>query len=174
MRDERTTRLCTKCGAEKSTEQFPVKTGSQTQGHRKYRSHVCRTCTNAQNAAWFALHPDVRKKAARNYWNPSDSRYAARRARHVAQANARRSLNYAFMDSERVRGCVDCGEKDLRVLQFDHVRGKTANLSVMSLSSTRTFLAELDRCEVVCANCHARRTYRRRLTKRASMAALSS
>jgi hypothetical protein len=57
--------------------------------------------------------------------------------------------------------CVDCGEKDLVVLQFDHVRGKKIeNISLMIRLgySEEAIHKEIAKCEVRCANCHARRT----------------
>ena len=57
--------------------------------------------------------------------------------------------------------CVDCGERDYIVLQFDHVRGtKTAGISEMISSGWpwEKILKELEKCQVRCANCHVRRT----------------
>ena len=59
-------------------------------------------------------------------------------------------------------GCVDCGELDVCVLEFDHVGEKTG--SVMQLARREVGIArlsaEIQRCEVRCANCHRRRTAR--------------
>ena len=60
--------------------------------------------------------------------------------------------------------CADCGETDSRVLQFDHVRGeKRGEVPAMVNSGYGwdTILAEIAKCEIVCANCHTRRTARR-------------
>jgi hypothetical protein len=59
--------------------------------------------------------------------------------------------------------CMDCGEDDPRVLEFDHVEGKLADVSylVQAGASPEVLQAEIDRCEVVCANCHRRRTLAR-------------
>jgi hypothetical protein len=60
--------------------------------------------------------------------------------------------------------CVDCGESDPVVLEFDHVSGeKRSDIAnwIMSGRSWRTILSEIEKCEVRCANCHRRVTARR-------------
>lgn len=61
--------------------------------------------------------------------------------------------------------CVDCGEADLVVLDFDHIGSdKIANISdlVYRPRSLAIIESEIAKCEVVCANCHRRRTAQRR------------
>jgi len=57
--------------------------------------------------------------------------------------------------------CVDCGEDDVVVLEFDHLRDKARGISKMRNHRWESVLAEIAKCEVVCANCHRRRTARR-------------
>lgn len=57
--------------------------------------------------------------------------------------------------------CVDCGENDPLVLEFDHVRGeKTLGISDMIARGMKWGLieAEIAKCEVRCRNCHQRIT----------------
>jgi hypothetical protein len=47
-------------------------------------------------------------------------------------------------------------------MDFDHVGEKTAEVSkYVYTSGTATLLAEIERCDVVCANCHRIRTQQR-------------
>jgi len=48
------------------------------------------------------------------------------------------------------------------VLEFDHVRGvKIWEISRMRVrASERALLSEIEKCDVRCANCHRRKTYR--------------
>lgn len=56
--------------------------------------------------------------------------------------------------------CVDCGEGDLVVLDFDHQFDKRMTISAMfrNSNSLEQIQREIDKCEVRCANCHRRKT----------------
>lgn len=54
--------------------------------------------------------------------------------------------------------CVDCGETDPIVLEFDHVSDKKAEISSLMTRSWKVILNEIAKCEVRCANCHRRKT----------------
>lgn len=61
--------------------------------------------------------------------------------------------------------CVDCGEPDPIVLEFDHVRGaKLFNLgdAVRLGYGIARIDEEINKCDVRCANCHRRVTFSRR------------
>jgi len=64
-----------------------------------------------------------------------------------------------ILDYLLVHPCVDCGEKDPIVLQFDHQRDKIKSISalVRSCSSLEKIIEEIAKCEIRCANCHIRR-----------------
>lgn len=60
--------------------------------------------------------------------------------------------------------CVDCGNSDFRVLEFDHVRGhKTDEISHLLSQGCGwpRIEAEIAKCEVRCANCHRIKTLER-------------
>lgn len=79
--------------------------------------------------------------------------------------NSRKRLERlrGYLVSQMAGGCADCGTTDLRVLDFDHVRGiKIDNINRMLLyANLETLRSEVAKCEVRCKNCHAIATFRR-------------
>ena len=77
-----------------------------------------------------------------------------------------RVCNRAFVDRvKRVLRCVDCGESNPVVLEFDHVRGeKAGNIADMVHRPlcVDAIKEEIRKCEVRCANCHRKKTFERR------------
>ncbi len=57
------------------------------------------------------------------------------------------------------KSCVDCGEKDPIVLEFDHFENKKDNLcEIIQNCSIEKIEAEIKKCNIRCANCHRRKT----------------
>lgn len=58
--------------------------------------------------------------------------------------------------------CVDCGENDILVLEFDHTDRRDKDLEISKIirrrGSLQKLIEEIDKCEVRCANCHRRKT----------------
>jgi len=57
--------------------------------------------------------------------------------------------------------CINCGEDDPCTLDFDHVRGrKRKNVSRMVVDGycIKTLQLEIDKCQVLCSNCHRKKT----------------
>ena len=84
----------------------------------------------------------------------------------AAAKERRRREKWLFVHLYKAQhACVDCGETDPDVLDFDHVgtdkEGNITNMVHDDLSLER-INAEIDKCDVVCANCHRRRTVKRR------------
>lgn len=72
------------------------------------------------------------------------------------------------------RPCADCGVSyRYYILQFDHFPGcKRFNLGTEGRKlDERTLRIEMSRCEIVCANCHKERTYRRQILPRKAVTA---
>lgn len=63
------------------------------------------------------------------------------------------------------KSCIDCGNSDVRVLEFDHVRGdKLGHIShaIKDAWNLNKLKEELEKCEIRCCNCHRIKTIERR------------
>jgi hypothetical protein len=59
--------------------------------------------------------------------------------------------------------CLDCGERfPYYVMDFDHQRDKSFTIAKAVATNGRLehILAEIEKCEVVCSNCHRIRTHK--------------
>jgi len=87
--------------------------------------------------------------------------YIAREAARIKSFRvANRQLLYDYLVAHP---CVDCGETDVLVLEFDHRDPKTKSRDIGFLAARKPWkfvLAEIAKCDVRCVNCHRRRTAR--------------
>lgn len=134
--------LCTRCVEALPAAAFPPK----ARGSSRLQSW-CRACFARYNAARYAA-------------NRESEILRLRRNRVRARAASRQRL-FEYLSEHP---CVDCGLADTEVLEFDHLRDKRVDVSVMVQrgSSWRAVLDEIAKCEVRCANCHRRKTGERR------------
>jgi len=93
----------------------------------------------------------------------------SRRCRYCTQAqmNARIALKIAYAQQVKLdAGCMDCGLMSPypEVYDFDHRPGvvKVNKISMLYAGPMRVLVAEIAKCDVVCANCHRIRTVDRK------------
>ncbi|MCS3443804.1 hypothetical protein [Microbacterium phyllosphaerae] len=114
---------------------------------------------------------DGRQELCRECNRESSRRYYRRnREHHIsvirARTDAARAASTAVVAAHLLdHPCVDCGVRDLRVLDFDHRPGVEKRDAVMQLVRNGFSLAvvavEIAKCDVRCRNCHAIITYQR-------------
>lgn len=117
----------------------------------------CRECNRKHSAAYYARNREQHIQDVKPYRR----RYQRRNREHL-------------LAHLREHPCVDCGERDLVVLELDHVRGaKVKGVGVLAADSAHLddIRAEMAKCEVRCVNCHRRRTHRTRRTWRTRLGA---
>ena len=75
-----------------------------------------------------------------------------------------RDKNYSIISAAKEVPCADCGiSYPSYIMDFDHRGDKTFSIgSSRTRVSAARLLAEIAKCDVVCANCHRARTYLRR------------
>jgi hypothetical protein len=87
--------------------------------------------------------------------------------KHLTQGQHRNLM--WIRDLLLVARCADCGVGDFVAFDFDHVGEKTGNVTKLARNgvSLARLRAEIERCQIVCANCHRIRTRRRLRERRA-------
>jgi hypothetical protein len=135
------TRRCYDCGLLKPMADFAY--ANRAKGTRQGR---CRPCHARYRRGHY-----VRNRAA----------YIGR---EVARMKRYRDENRRLLrDYLRLHPCVDCGETDIIVLDFDHRDPASKKCEVALFAMHKPWarvLAEIAKCDVRCANCHRRRTAR--------------
>jgi hypothetical protein len=103
-------------------------------------------------------------------WTAEDQRqynvayYAEHRTEEIERVRLRQAATLEFLRDLRRRPCQDCGGTFAPwVMDFDHRDPKTKSFALAAghalLKSREVLLAEIAKCDIVCANCHAIRTY---------------
>lgn len=133
-------RECRRCKRVLSHESFSRSKRPKDGGYQAY----CKECASAYyraNAAKIKAQVRVTKKR---------------------RENEIRALLLAY---KLEHPCVDCGETDPDVLDFDHVRGtKLFGIAqfIRLRPPTSRIQAEIKKCEIRCSNCHRKVTVQRR------------
>ena len=105
--------------------------------------------------------PIKQREASRRHYEKNRDRVIAKAKEYSIKTRVRiRAFITAHL---KANPCVDCGETDAIVLEFDHVRDKDFNLSDAARKgvSMKKLKDEIAKCEVRCSNCHRRKTYER-------------
>lgn len=131
--------LCCMCHEWRSEADFALR--SKRTGQRQSQ---CRRC----HAAYRREHY-LRMKAT--YLENERRRMRARRQRNLA----------LLLENLLTHPCVDCGEADPIVLEFDHRDPSRKRLDVPRLAAKKAWTvveSEIAKCDVRCVNCHRHRT----------------
>lgn len=140
-------KICTTCKIEKSISEF-----NKNKARKDGYNNICRACSNERSKRYYEENKIEHLKVIQ------------KRKKRTIKDNQRYIIELLTFYH-----CQDCGNKDVRVLEFDHVRGrKKDNVSKMVANglSLETIKEEIDKCDIVCANCHRIRTYKRSETYR--------
>lgn len=150
-------KVCTECKKSKPLTQFHVlkkyKGGKklQVRDPKRYVTQ-CKQCKKAVPAKM----PRAPRKKGRNFDQ------AAQKQRIRVETRIK------LFDYLAEKGCCDCGCRDPRVLEFDHIDPAQKKHTVSRLIidgyswAARTLREEILKCRVICANCHRLHTMQQR------------
>ena len=107
--------------------------------------------------------PEARREYQREYQRQWYQKNRAVHLARVTRVNQRvREALKKYVDQLKEQPCADCGGQfPAFIMDFDHVRGiKFADISRFRCGrlAWAKLQAEVEKCEVVCANCHRVRT----------------
>ena len=136
-------KICSGCGKERDAEQ-DFNWRHKERGIRQTRCKYCQSQVSKQH-----------------YKNNKQSYFDRVRTREVLviEDNQKKLVDYLHHHP-----CIDCGQTDFRVLEFDHVRGNKSNNIARMMGqgfSWSTIKAEIAKCEIRCVNCHRIKTSER-------------
>lgn len=127
---------CVRCGKNKTLDQFLQRNRSKGKRHS-----YCKECN---------------KQALKKHYQ-NNKEYYKRRNLKRKKANRVKVLTYL-----ETHPCVMCGESDPIVLDFDHIKPETKEWTMARLIAEghawERLEKEIDKCQVLCANCHRRKT----------------
>ena len=148
-------KTCPSCERSRGLIDF-VQFGKQRRVFKKCKS--CRTPTPPHERALDAIRQDEERKAKQKL-----SRERQKPARQKRIRDRRERMYNYLLDHP----CVDCGETNPLILEFDHIEPDQKEFGVMSkvdvIPWEKLFL-EIEKCVVRCANCHRIRTHEQRNT----------
>lgn len=131
---------CTKCSQEKILDEYAYKNKS-----KEIKKHQCKECDKKERKKFYSNN---KEKIIKNLLLVNKKKQ---------QRNGIFVWNYLMEHP-----CIDCGEKNPIVLEFDHRddSNKIKDISVMSNSgySIDTIKNEIEKCDIRCSNCHKIRT----------------
>jgi hypothetical protein len=135
------TKVCTKCEKEKSVTDFYFRNKSKNK-----RRSDCKVCCEQS------------RKSKEHYEKYKDEYKFRNKERKERLLNENTNYLLSYLKEHH---CVDCGESNPIVLEFDHIKPNEKEFGISKMMRDYTWdqiLKEIDKCEVVCANCHKIRT----------------
>jgi len=132
-------KVCVTCGLPKDEEEFNWRYKALG-----IRQKSCRECQHKHQGDFYQRHQEEEKERTRR--------------RRVSAREEAREFVYQY---KLTHPCVDCGESDPRVLDFDHIRGKgaTINQLVRDGASIDRIKVEIALTVIRCSNCHRKKTH---------------
>lgn len=135
------TKICTKCEVNKSLDKFFFRNKKANKLHAQ-----CKDCYNVSRK--YIEHYT-------KYLNEYKER-AINRKETLREVNRKNMIEFL-----KKHKCVDCNEKDIVTLEFDHLDRTKKEYGIAKMMANFTWdkiLIEIEKCDVVCANCHRKRT----------------
>ena len=137
-------RKCSKCGDKKEDDEFSFKNKSLG-----IRQNYCKRCMKCYTANHYLTNKDVYIERGKK---------SRKSLAKKCKDSIRRKMLLFLSD----KSCVDCGESDPVLLEFDHTNPDEKEFDVSDVSrwSWKRTIIEMRKCEIRCVKCHRKKTAR--------------
>lgn len=118
---------------------------------------TCRVCGVDKDVNDFYTFKDTRNKNGKGIYLKHLCKVCDKKNGIKQKEKSRKRKRKFVWNFKKNNPCVDCGQKNPVVLQFDHVdEKKEKNISLLSQGghSMKALKEEIEKCEIRCANCH--------------------
>ena len=133
-------KMCTKCHQTKDESEYFIKSASTG-----YRHAQCKKC-----------YREYRKTYSANHYAKYGDAYRERAK--IRRAKLKRQNQIELIRYLQDKACAECGENDIRVLEFDHLEPPKKLLGIARAVNdgrpSAVILSEIHKCQILCANCH--------------------
>lgn len=90
--------------------------------------------------------------------------YLKNRQKYIDKAKIRNiKCRYEWREYKSSLECVECGENHPACLHFHHINPDDKEFILSKQYSMTRKIKEMEKCEVLCANCHAKKHYQEAL-----------
>lgn len=92
---------------------------------------------------------------------PSKEYYQKNKEKYIARSKKQKEIISEYIRQQKNSPCEDCNvEYPSYVMDFDHRENKKFDVSAgRSCSSLKKIKEEIEKCDLVCSNCHRVRTH---------------
>ncbi len=139
-------KMCKGCDQELTDSCF-----TKNKNLKRGLSRLCKPCNSAYMKSWYAANIEAQRPIA----NKNNAQWKAKKKAEVL----------GFVHQLKTAPCTDCKNSFYPwVMQYDHRNPVEKKYNVANMVNRRmpiaAILEEIAKCDLVCANCHADRTYR--------------
>lgn len=106
---------------------------SSVDGHQ----NICKECTKQSSKMYYSQHTEEHKKFCL-----------------LRKKKARQKNNKMQREIKASYGCQLCSEAEPCCLEFHHIKEKSFNVSEHLYKKLEHLLIEMEKCTVLCSNCH--------------------
>jgi hypothetical protein len=124
----------------------------------------CSSCKKTLEISLFPQGLSKCRECKRKYQNEwyATTKINTAPQKRINRQSARKRAQDCVMSNLKGKSCVDCGNSNPIVLQFDHVKGEKFGAVAKMVHdgySVKRIEEEIQKCVIRCANCHAIKTY---------------